>query len=210
MAANQKVYFEGIDDIMIVMMKEEDTIATPPVYDEQLYRLPIATKLGVKGNGSTKVKYASSKVFRRVSRETEHELSLEHVGIPIEVLDKIQNVISNKGVVFKRAMATELPYFAFGFIGRISDGERMAVWYPKVQMVNATESEYVTAEEDDEIKDVKATFTAGALLFNDVLNSAYDSTRMDTDMIDLATFIEEPIYEEKQLNIPEPPAGGDE
>ncbi|SLN00268.1 major tail protein, phi13 family [Brachybacterium faecium] len=204
-----KIYFEGIDDILITMMKTEDTIVTPPEYDlENIFQMPIATKLSVKGNGTSKVKYASSKVFKRVSKETEHELSLEHVGMHVDVLDLIKGYIAEKGVVFKRAIATEMPYFAFGFIGRISDGERMAVWYPKVQLVAASEAEYETATEDDEIKDVKLELISGALLYNDVINSQYDSTRGGEDLIDLATFIEAPIYEEKQLNITLP-GGGD-
>ena len=44
-----------------------------PTYSEVI-RLPIATKLGIKGNGTALEKWASSKMFRRVSRETKHEI----------------------------------------------------------------------------------------------------------------------------------------
>ena len=199
MSENKILYFEGIDDLLINFMEIEDTITEEPKYETEVIRLPIITKLGVKGNGTTKTKYASSKVFRRVSKEDKHDLELEHVGIPIKVLDKMRNLVSERGVVFSKGVAKTNPYFALGFIGRMENGERMAVWYPKVQLNDATEVDYETTEEDDEIKDVKASFTAGCLLFNDVLNGAYDSTRQDTDMITLDEFIKTPMYKEEQL-----------
>ena len=70
-------YFEGLDDILIAMMTVNETISTPPQYGE-ITRLPIATKLAIKGNGSELEKWASSKMFRRVSRETKHEIGLDH------------------------------------------------------------------------------------------------------------------------------------
>lgn len=197
---NKTLYFEGIDDLLIVFMTKEDTVLAKPEYDTELYQLPIITKLGVKGNGTTKKKFASSKVFRRVSKETEHEISLDHVGIPIHILDKMKKLVATKGVVFNTATPKEMAYFAFGFIGRIEGGHRMAVWYPKVQLNNATELDYETMEDDDDIKDVKAAFTAGPLLYNDVLNAAYDTTRESSELITLADFVTAPIFEEAQLS----------
>ncbi|MFT8148746.1 hypothetical protein, partial [Salmonella enterica] len=61
-------YFEGLDDILIAMMATPDEVGVAPTYSEVI-RLAIATKLAIKGNGSALVKWASSKMFRRVSRE---------------------------------------------------------------------------------------------------------------------------------------------
>lgn len=194
------LYFEGIDDVFFAPMVSPDAPNVKPVYDEEnIERLPIGVKLAVKGNGSEKTKYASSKVFRRVSKETEHELGLDHVGMPIELLDKLKGLAPVKGVVFNRARAKEMPYFGFGFIGRIEGGERMAVWYPRVQLTVATDLEYETATDDDEIKDVGLSMVASPLLYNEVLNAAYDSTRKGDDMITLDQFIETVVYEEEQL-----------
>lgn len=196
------LYFEGIDDVFFVPMTTPDAPNIKPVYDEEnIERLPIAVKLAVKGNGSEKTKYASSKVFRRVSKETEHELGLDHVGMPIELLDKLKGLEPVKGVVFNRAKAKEMPYFGFGFIGRIEGGERMAVWYPRVQLTLATDLEYETTAEDDEIKDVSLAMVASPLLYNEVLNAAYDSTRKGVDMISLDEFITSVVYEEEQLTL---------
>lgn len=209
MEKKQVKYFEGIDDVFFVPMLEKDTSMVKPIYDtENICRLPIATKLGVKGNGSEKVKYASSKVFRRVSRETEHELSLDHVGMPIELLDALNGVVPVKGVVFNKAQAREMPYFAFGFIGRIEGGDKMAVWYPRVQLTLATDSEYETATDDDEIKDVSLTMVASSLIYNEVINASFNSMRETPDLITVEEFIEEVIYEEAQLTATEPDPSG--
>lgn len=196
------LYFEGIDDVFFVPMTSPDAPNVKPIYDEEnIERLPIAVKLAVKGNGSEKTKYASSKVFRRVSKETEHELGLDHVGMPIELLDKLKGLVPVKGVVFNKAQAKEMHYFGFGFIGRIEGGERMAVWYPRVQLTLATDLEYETAKPDDDIKDVGLSMVASPLLYNEVLNAAYDSTRTGPDLITLEQFVETVIYEEEQLTL---------
>lgn len=196
------LYFEGIDDVFFVPMTSPDAPNVKPVYDEaNIERLPIAVKLAVKGNGSETTKYASSKVFRKVSKETEHELGLDHVGMPIELLDKLKGLTAVKGVVFNKAVAKEMPYFGFGFVGRIEGGERMAVWYPRVQLTTATDLEYETSKPDDEVKDVSLAMVASPLLYNDVLNAAYDSTRVGVGMISLDEFISTVIYEEDQLTL---------
>lgn len=196
------LYFEGIDDVFFVPMTTTDAPNVKPVYDEAtIERLPIAVKLSVKGNGSEKTKWASSKVFRRVSKETEHELGLDHVGIPIDLLDKLKGVTPNKGVVFNKAEAKEMPYFAFGFIGRIEGGKRMAVWYPRVQLSNTTDLEYETAEESDDIKDVKLTMIASPTLYNNVINASLDSTRTGVGNATVEEFIAKVIYEEEQLKL---------
>ena len=65
-------------------------------------------------------------MFRRVSRETKHEIGLDHVGIPIEVMDELKGLIE-AGVTFGKNTAREFPYFAFGFIGNIEDGEESSL-----------------------------------------------------------------------------------
>lgn len=195
------LYFEGIDDVFFAQYSTPDEPNVKPVFDDlTIERLPIAVKLSVKGNGSEKTKWASSKVFRRVSKETEQEIGLDHVGMPIELLDKLKGLEPEKGVVFTKGEAKEMPYFAFGFIGRIEGGARMAVWYPRVQLTLATDLEYETAEEDNEIKDVSLSMVATPLLYNNVLNSSYDSTRAGVGNLTLDDFIKTVVFEEEQLS----------
>lgn len=194
------LYFEGIDDVFFVPITTPDAPGSKPVYaKDEMERLAIAVKLSVKGNGSEKTKYASSKIFRRVSKETEQELGLDHVGMPIDLMDKLQGITATKGVVFKKAEAKEMPYFGFGFIGNIEGGKKMAVWYPRVQLSAATELEYETTTEDDEIKDVGLSMTASPLLYNGVINAAFDETRTNASGLTLDQFISEVIFEESQL-----------
>lgn len=190
-------YFEGLDDILIAMMTVPETVSTPPEYGE-IIRLPIATKLAIKGNGSELEKWASSKMFRRVSRETKHEIGLDHVGIPIEVMDELKGVISKSGVTFGKNNARELPYFAFGFIGNIENGGKKAVWYPKTQLSNVVDEEYTTAEEETKIDDVTANLIATGLNNNNIMYASYDSNRDSAVDIPVDTFISVPIFDEAQ------------
>ncbi|MDT2904267.1 major tail protein [Lactococcus lactis] len=190
-------YFEGLDDILIAMMTKKDTVSTAPQYGE-IVRLPIATKLKVKGNGSELEKWASSKMFRRVSRETKHELGLDHVGIPIELMDQIKGLIAKNGVTFGKNNARELPYFAFGFIGNVEGGGKKVVWYPKTQLSIVVDEEYATAEEDTKIDDVTANLVATGLLNNGVMYSSYDSNRDSALGVSVDKFIKQPVYDETQ------------
>lgn len=205
-------YFEGLDDILIAMMATLDEVDSAPTYSE-VVRLPIATKLGIKGNGTALEKWASSKMFRRVSRETKHEIGLDHVGIPIEVMDELKGLIAQAGVTFGKNTAREFPYFAFGFIGNIEDGGKKAVWYPKTQLSNVIDEEYTTAEDETKIDDVTANFVSVGLKHNNVMYSSFDSNRSSAKPGDFEKFIAQPIYDEEQwkkLVTPSTPGGGGE
>lgn len=190
-------YFEGIDDILIAMMDEKDAVDAPPTYGE-IVRLPIATKLAIKGNGSALEKWASSKMFRRVSRETKHEIGLDHVGIPIAVMDELKGLVAESGVTFGKNTAREYPYFAFGFIGNIEGGAKKAVWYPNTQLSNVIDEEYATAEDETKIDDVTANFVAIGLKYNNVMYSSFDSNREGGSLELFEKFIAQPVYDETQ------------
>ena len=66
----QLLYPIGIDDLFIVMWTQSETVSSGPTFDSEIWRLPNIVKLGIKGNGSTKDKWASNKLFARVSRDS--------------------------------------------------------------------------------------------------------------------------------------------
>lgn len=197
MSKTDVFYFEGLDDVLFAMMTTKETVSTPPEYGE-IVRLPIATKLKVKGNGSELEKWASSKMFRRVSRETKHEIGLDHVGIPIEVMDELKGLIASSGVTFGKNTVQELPYFAFGFIGNVEGGGKKVVWYPKTQISNVVDEEYATAEEETKIDDVTANLVATGLNNNGVMYSSFDSNRDSAVDVSVDKFIAQPVYDEEQ------------
>lgn len=197
MGKQDTFYFEGLDDILIGMMATPDTVGEAPTYSE-IVRLPIATKLGIKGNGTALEKWASSKMFRRVSRETKHELALDHVGIPIAVMDELKGLIAESGVTFGKNTAREFPYFAFGFIGNIENGGKKAVWYPKTQLSNVIDEEYATADDETKIDDVTANFISSGLKYNNVMYSSFDSNRDGASLELFNKFIAQPVYDEEQ------------
>lgn len=192
------LYFEGIEDLLLTPMTTMDDVGVMPEYDSAIERLPIITELAIKGNGSTLEKWASSKIFRRVSRETKHEIGLTHVGFPIDLWDAIRALEAIKGATFAKTIAREYPYWAFGFIGNIEGGEKMAVWYPKVQLSNVIDEKMVTAVEETEINDVTANFVGVGLKYNSVLHSSYDTKRLSAEDGNFEKFIAQPIVDEKQ------------
>lgn len=120
-----------------------------PTYSEVI-RLPIATKLGIKGNGTALEKWASSKMFRRVSRETKHEIGLDHVGIPIEVMDELKGLIAQAGVTFGKIRRVNFLISPLDLLETLKMGKKV-VWYPKTQLSNVIDEEYTTAEDETKL-----------------------------------------------------------
>ncbi|KAF1295186.1 phage tail protein [Enterococcus sp. JM4C] len=200
MDAQEIKFFEGLSDILIAPMLTQETTTTEPTYDAVI-QLPIATKLAIKGNGSTLEKYASSKLFRSISRETKHEIGLDHVGIPVDLLDKLKDLKASKGVTFSNTKAKQYPFFAFGFIGNIEGGAQMAVWYPKVQLSNVIDEEYVTTEAEIDIKDVTANLVAyGLNIEPNNMFATFNSLRDTAAGVTLDKFIKQPVISESQWN----------
>lgn len=200
MEASEIKFFEGLSDILIAIMTTPETVVELPKY-EVVIRLPIATKLALKGNGTTLKKYASSKLFRSIGRETEHEIGLDHVGIPVDLLDKLKGMVAVKGVTFSNTKAKEYPFFAFGFIGNIEGDAQMAVWYPKAQLSNVIDEEYVTTESDIDIKDVTANLVAYGLNTKpNNMYATYNSLRDSATGVTLEDFIAQPVCSEEQWN----------
>lgn len=198
-AKEQLLYPVGVDDLFITMMTKVDTVNSEPEYDIKIWRLPNIVKMDIKGNGTTKDKWASNKLFKRVSRQTQHELSLDHVSFPVELWDKMNDKTSKKGVAFTTTEVKEMPFFGLGFIGPLSDGHNSAVWYPRVQVSNAEEHSYETTEEEIEIKDISCSMMATGLLLNNVLYSDFNSARETATDLDVTTFMKQVIFDESQL-----------
>ncbi|EAE1299624.1 major tail protein [Listeria monocytogenes] len=192
---DQLIYPVGIDDLLICMMVEQDSSTGVPKYATKVWRLPVVTKLGIKGNGSVKAKYASNKLFARVGRETEHELSLEYVSLPISVFDEMSGVTHDEGVSFSTTNVKEMPTFALGYIGPLSDGSQGCTWYPRVQLSNAEELEFESTNDDSEIKDLKLTMTASGLRNNAVLYSQFNPLRASVENLTLEKFISTVVYD---------------
>ncbi|EOI9112034.1 major tail protein [Listeria monocytogenes] len=196
---NQLIYPVGVDDLLICMMVEQDTSTGAPTYATKVWRVPVVVKLGVKGNGTVKAKYASNKMFARMGRQTEHELSLDYVSLPIALFDEMQGLTHDEGVSFSTTNVKEMPTFALGYIGPLSDGSQGCTWYPRVQLSNAEELEFETTSEEIEIKDLKLTMTASGLRNNAVLYSQFNPLRESVKNLTLEKFISTVVYDEKVI-----------
>ncbi|MBC1983011.1 major tail protein [Listeria booriae] len=196
----QLIYPVGVDDLLICMMVEQDSSTGVPTYEPEIWQLPVIVKLGIKGNGTVKAKYASNKMFARVGRQTGHELSLDYVAIPVALFDKMSGVTHKEGVSFATTDVKEMPYFALGYIGPMSDGSKGCTWYPRVQLTNAEEIELETTTEEIEIKDLKLTMDASGLRNNNVLYSQFNPLRNSVENLTFEKFISEVVYDEKVVD----------
>lgn len=197
--ANNQVYDFGIDDAFIVPIETPGTSTSAPVYSDKIYRLSIISKLSVKGNGKTTEKWASNKLFARVARTTQHELSFDEVGLPTIVADFMSGVQEKHGVNFGKTTPTTMPEFAFGYIAPQSDGTMNGFWYPRVSMDPATELSYETQNNELAINDTSLSMIANGLVSNNVLWTDYKAAREGAKDMTIEQFMSQVVYDETQL-----------
>ncbi|WP_371069140.1 major tail protein [Sediminibacillus sp. JSM 1682029] len=197
--AQELLYVVTIESLyMAFMTNQKDSSDAIPEYDSKIYTFPNIVELGIAGNPTTVTKWASGKMFVNASKNTNFTLSLTHVALPQEVKDKIDGVTPEKGVAFETADAKEYPMFAMGFTARLSDGSRIARWYPRVQK-SPSEETFATSTNEEEVRDVSATFTATPLLFNNVTKVDFSEVRESAAGIKAFDFMNQVIADKSQL-----------
>ena len=205
--AKELLYTVGIESLFIAFMEnKKDTRDELPTYEPEIYRMDNIVTIGIAGNPSQITKWASNKLFVSATKNSRFTLNLTHVALPQEVKDKMKGLTHQKGVAFERGGVVEYPYFALGFIAPLSDGSRLARWYPKCQMT-ITEETFQTQEEETEVRDITNVFEATPLLFNDVTVADFSEVRDSANGITAEDFMKQVITDETQLSLLTPNGG---
>src|SRR5690625_2525125 len=119
--SQQILYAVSIESLFIAFMNEKkDTRDAIPTYETDIYRMDNIVTIGIAGNPTTVVKWASNKMFVNASKNSSFTLNLTHVSFPQEVKDKMDGVDSVKGVAFGTSKVKEYPMMAMGFIAPLS------------------------------------------------------------------------------------------
>ena len=206
--AKQLLYQVGVESLFIAFMNGgKDSRDELPTYEPEIYRLDNIVSIGISGNPSQVQKWASNKLFVSATKNSKFTLNLTHVALPQEVKDKMKGLTHQKGVAFERGGVVEYPYFALGFIAPLSDGSRIARWYPKCQMT-ITEETFQTQEEETEVVDINNVFEATPLLFNDVTVADFSEVRDSAMGITAEQFMKQVIADESQLALLNSNGGG--
>lgn len=199
--SKQLLYPVGVESLYIAMMTGGiDTRDKIPTYEVDIYQMDNLVTVGIAGNPTTVVKWASNKMFVNASKNSKFTLNLAHVALPQEVKDKIDGIVAEKGVAFGTSKVIEYPVFALGFIAPLSDGSKIARWYPRVQKT-LTEETFETIGEEAEVKDQTAVFEATPLLYNEVTVADFSEVRDSALGITAEQFMEQVIADESQLEL---------
>ena len=198
-AAKQTLYEVGVDDLFIALMTGgKDDSTKIPTY-EAIERFPVIETLGIQGNQTTATKWASNKLFANIVKNSTFTLTLDHPALSVEMMDKLQGYMAKKGIVFDTSNPKEYPYFALGFIAPLSDGvNKIARWYPKVQLVPAEES-FTTGTEETTIPTKQLTLTASPLSFNNVTKVDFNSARASAAGVTVDAFMKQVVCDESEL-----------
>lgn len=198
--AEQIQYPVGVEELLIVIKTVRETSTTPPTYADKVWTLPTIKKIGVKGNGKAVDIYASNKLLATVAKETQHELSLSHVGIPIALLDEMVGDAIKKGVSFTTTKAHEFPEFAVGVKAPKSDSVMDVIWYPSCQLDPATKTDWETEEDAFKEQNLDTTILANGLRSTDILFTKYSNARDGEDNLTVEEFTKQVVYDTEQLD----------
>lgn len=197
--AKEMLYPVGVENLYIAMMTGgKDGADAIPTYDPEIYSLPTIETIGIQGSPTTATKWASNKLFVNATKNSTFTLTLDHTALPVEVMDKIMGFLASKGIVFEKSDVKEYPYFAVGFIAPLSSGEKIARWYPRVQVTLPQES-YATATEESTVPTQQLVMTASPLLFNNVTKVDFNSARDGATGITAEDFMAQVVSDESQL-----------
>lgn len=197
--AEQIQYPVGVEELLVVMKTTKETTTTMPTYDTKIWTLPTIKKIGVKGNGKSVDIYASNKLFATVAKETQHELAVSHIGIPIALLDQMTGDELSKGVSFNKTDSHEFPEFAIGVKLPKSDGVMDVIWYPSCQLDPATKTDWETEEDAFKEQNLDTTILANGLRNSDILFSKFSNAREEADGIEIADFTKQVVYDPSVL-----------
>lgn len=199
--SKQLLYPVGVESLFIAFMTEgKDTRDAIPTYEPEIYVLDNIVTIGIAGNPTTVTKWASNKMFVNASKNTMYNLNLAHVALPQEVKDKMDGLVPVKGVAFNTGKVKEYPMFALGIIAPLSDGSKIARWYPRVQKT-LTEETFQTVTEESEVVDQNAVYQATPLLYNEVTEADFSEVRDSATGITAKQFMEQVIADESQLEL---------
>lgn len=199
--AQQVLYPVGVESLFIAFMTEKkDSREVIPTYDVEIYRLDNIVTIGIAGNPINIVKWASNKMFVNATKNSSFTLNLTHVSFPQEIKDKMDGVTAEKGVAFGTSKVKEFPMMAMGFIAPLSDGSKIARWYPRVQKT-ITEETFNTVTEESQVEDITNVFTATPLLYNETTVADFSEVRDSALGITAEQFMEQVIADESQLDL---------
>lgn len=197
--AQQLLYPVGIESLFIAMMTGgKDTRDAIPTYDTEIYRMDNIVEIGIAGNPTNVVKWASNKMFVNATKNSKYNLALTHVALPQIVKDKIDGVTPEKGIVFNKGGVKEYPMFALGFIAPLSDGSKVARWYPRSQKAPSEET-FSTITEEAQVKDQVFSIGATPLLFNNNTEVDFSEVRDSATGITAEDFMKQVVVDESQL-----------
>lgn len=198
-------YSVGIEDLYLCFMVDETPDALP-TYEDIIYQQSNITDLTISTTSTSVKKYASNKLIINIAKNIAFGLSFNLAGLDREVKDKLFGRNRTKGISFDKAEVKENVKFAVGVVFPLSDGTKLARWYPRCTITPGDES-WQTQNEEMTVNDVPYTITADPLLYNDVTMVEFDSGSADAVDVTVEQFLEQVVCDESQIETLFPSAG---
>lgn len=191
-------YSVGIEDLHLSMMAGVETTEAAPTYEPDIYAQTNISDLTISTTTAAFTKWASNKKIINIMKTSSYGLAFNLAGLDREIKDKIFGKTRTKGISFEMAAAIEYPKFAVGVIFPMSDGEKVARWYPRCTIAPLEES-WKTQGEEMTVDDIAYMITADPLLYNDVTYAELDTGSATALGVTVEDFMKQVITDEAQI-----------
>lgn len=133
-------------------------------YNEDVEKLAVVKSISIVENAETTPVNASGKVYTTESQISSTDINVEVVAFPSTTRSKMRaDRLDESGLIFKGGNGSR-PFFAYGKVVILQDGNYRYDWYPKCQLTADTDD---IKTKEDTFAEQNDTLTIRAQAFND-------------------------------------------
>lgn len=133
-------------------------------YEEDVERTATVKSVSVTENSESQDVYASGEVYDTDQSVAADSIEVEVIAFPIDTLAKARAATVDEGGLIKDGAPKTRPFFAYGKVVLMKNGNFRYEWYPKCKL---TENSDETATREESASEQNDTFTISAYSFDE-------------------------------------------
>lgn len=133
-------------------------------YEEDVEKTEVVKSVSVSENSESTTVRASGADYEVVSSSSGAEISVEVVAFPAETISKMRGDEIDESGLIASLLNPERPFFAYGKVVKLKNGQLRFDWYPKCQLTANTDDIATSEESFSEQND---TLTIKAMAFDE-------------------------------------------
>lgn len=133
-------------------------------YETEVEKTSVVKKVTVTENASSTDVYASGEIYDTDTSMSAIDISVEVIAFPADTIAKMRGDTVDEGGLILSGKSTQRPFFAYGKVVKLKNGDVRYEWFPKCKLVeNSDEASTKTGSFSEQTD----TITIKAYVFDD-------------------------------------------